>query len=242
MQFFKSFYKNFKSISLAIIIAIIIRSFLFEPFNIPSGSMKPNLLVGDFIFVTKWNYGYSKHSLPFSLPLIPKKIFTNYPDKGEIVIFKTPSDNRTDYIKRVIGLPGDKIQIIEGTIYLNNEPILRTKINDFIDIDNLGIKKRIRQYEEKIDNHIFKSIDLTDSGLVDNTSIFTVPDKHIFVMGDNRDNSQDSRFIRNVGYIPIENLTGKAQIIFFSLENSRFFQFWKWPSSIRFNRIFKKIK
>ena len=145
--------------------------------------MEPNLLIGDRLFVSKYSYGYSKHSFPFSPNFSNKRFFTKELTRGDVIVFKTPMDNRTDYIKRVIGLPGDKIQIIEGTIYLNNEPILRTKINDFIDIDNLGIKKRIRQYEEKIDNNIFKSIDLTDSGLVDNTSIFTVPDKHIFVMG-----------------------------------------------------------
>tara|TARA_B110000116_G_C16795569_1_gene566453 strand:+ start:2370 stop:3098 length:729 start_codon:yes stop_codon:yes gene_type:complete len=233
---------NIKSISFAVLIALLIRSFLAEPFNIPSGSMKPNLLIGDFIFVSKWSYGYSKHSLPFSIPIIPKKFFSSLPNRGDIVVFKTPQDNRTDYIKRVIGLPGDKIQIINGQININGNLILRKKNEDFIDIDKKGKKKRIRKYKEFFYNNEIETIDLMDNGIVDNTALYIVPDGHFFVMGDNRDNSQDSRFTNVVGYIPIENLVGKAQFIFFSLENSRFLEIWKWPKAIRFDRIFKSIK
>ena len=235
-----SFFSNLKSIGLAVFIALLIRSFVAEPFNIPSGSMKPNLLVGDFIFVTKWSYGYSKHSLPFSIPLIPKKIFSNIPNRGDIVVFKTPEDNRTDYIKRVIGLPGDKIRVTNGEIYLNENKILRKKLNDFIDNDKNAFIKRIRKYVEYHDDLTFEVLDIMDDGIADNTKLFLVPEGHFFVMGDNRDNSQDSRF-KTVGFIPIENLVGKARFIFFSLENSRFLQIWKWPKSIRGNRIFKKI-
>jgi len=235
-----SFFSNLKSIGLAVFIALLIRSFVAEPFNIPSGSMKPNLLVGDFIFVTKWSYGYSKHSLPFSIPLIPKKIFSNIPNRGDIVVFKTPEDNRTDYIKRVIGLPGDKIRVTNGEIYLNENKILRKKLNDFIDNDKNAFIKRIRKYQEYHDDLTFEVLDIMDDGIADNTKLFLVPEGHFFVMGDNRDNSQDSRF-KTVGFIPIENLVGKARFIFFSLENSRFLQIWKWPKSIRGNRIFKKI-
>ena len=235
-----SFFSNLKSIGLAVFIALLIRSFVAEPFNIPSGSMKPNLLVGDFIFVTKWSYGYSKHSLPFSIPLIPKKIFSNIPNRGDIVVFKTPEDNRTDYIKRVIGLPGDKIRVTNGEIYLNENKILRKKLNDFIDNDKNAFIKRIRKYVEYHDDLTFEVLDIMDDGIADNTKLFLVPKGHFFVMGDNRDNSQDSRF-KTVGFIPIENLVGKARFIFFSLENSRFLQIWKWPKSIRGNRIFKKI-
>ena len=233
---------NIKSISFAVLIALLIRSFLAEPFNIPSGSMKPNLLIGDFIFVSKWSYGYSKHSLPFSIPIIPKKFFSSLPNRGDIVVFKTPQDNRTDYIKRVIGLPGDKIQIINGQININGNLILRKKNENFIDIDKKGKKKRIRKYKEFFYNNEIETIDLMDNGIVDNTALYIVPDGHFFVMGDNRDNSQDSRFTNVVGYIPIENLVGKAQFIFFSLENSRFLEIWKWPKAIRFDRIFKSIK
>ncbi len=236
-----NFISNLKSISLAIFIALIIRSFLAEPFNIPSGSMKPNLLVGDFIFVSKWSYGYSKHSLPFSIPLIPRKILSKTPNRGDIVVFKTPEDNRTDYIKRVIGLPGDEVRINNGEIFLNNNKIYRKKINDFIDNDNNTSLKRIRKYEEYFDNFNIEVLDIMDNGIADNTELFVVPKNHFFVMGDNRDNSQDSRFM-TVGFIPFDNLVGKARFIFFSLENSRFFEIWKWPKAIRVNRILKTIK
>ncbi len=236
------FLNNLKSIFIAIFIALIIRSFIFEPFNIPSGSMKPNLLIGDFIFVSKWSYGFSRHSLPLSIPIIPKKIFSNIPERGDVVVFKTPENNRTDYIKRVIALPGDIIKIEDGYIILNNSKIFKKKINDFIDIDKSGNSLRVRQYTEYFSNIEINVLDITDSGIVDNTQEFKVPDNHFFVMGDNRDNSQDSRFINTVGFIPFDNLVGKAQFIFFSLENSRFLQIWKWPKAIRYNRIFKKIK
>ena len=243
-----SFFSNVKSIFLAIFIALLIRSFVAEPFNIPSGSMKPNLLVGDFIFVSKWSYGYSKHSLPFSLDLIPDfldkfpdKIFSKMPKRGDVVVFKTPQDNRTDYIKRLIGLPGDTIQIIDGKIKINNKLILRKKNEDFVDVDKNGNKKRIRKYIEYFFNKEIEVLDIMDNGMADNTNTFVVPEGFFFVMGDNRDNSQDSRF-NVVGFVPFKNLVGKAQFIFFSLENSRFFQIWKWPKSIRYNRLTKRIK
>ena len=237
-----SFFGNLKSIFIAIFIALLIRSFIFEPFNIPSGSMKPNLLVGDFIFVSKYSYGVSKHSLPFSIPLIPGKIFSNTPERGDVVVFKTPENNRTDYIKRVIGLPGDKIEIKNGIIFINGSEILRKKLNDFIDTDNKTSNKRVRMYNEYFFNKEINILDITDNGIADNTQLFNVPENHFFVMGDNRDNSQDSRFISTVGFIPYANLVGKAQFIFFSLENARFLQIWKWPNSIRYERIFQKIQ
>ena len=237
-----SFFGNLKSIFIAIFIALLIRSFIFEPFNIPSGSMKPNLLVGDFIFVSKYSYGFSKHSLPFSIPLIPGKIFSNTPERGDVVVFKTPENNRTDYIKRVIGLPGDKIEIKNGIIFINGSEIFRKKLNDFIDTDNKTSNKRVRMYNEYFFNKEINILDITDNGIADNTQLFNVPENHFFVMGDNRDNSQDSRFISTVGFIPYENLVGKAQFIFFSLENARFLQIWKWPNSIRYERIFQKIQ
>ena len=237
-----SLISNLKSISLAVLIALIIRSFFAEPFNIPSGSMKPNLLVGDFIFVSKWSYGFSKHSLPFSIPLIPKKIFSKFPQRGDVVVFKTPENNRTDYIKRVIGLPGDRIQIIDGNIIINDNLILKKRLNDFIDTDKNSSIKRIRKYKEYFFDKEIEVLDIMDQGIVDNTKIYVVPKGHFFVMGDNRDNSQDSRFISIVGYIPIENLIGKAQFIFFSLENSRFLELWKWPKAIRTKRLFMQIK
>ena len=236
-----NFFSNIKSVSIAVFIALIIRSFIAEPFNIPSGSMKPNLLVGDFIFVSKWSYGYSRHSLPFSIPIIPKKIFSKMPNRGDVVVFKTPQDNRTDYIKRVIGLPGDKVKIINGKIYLNNNFIVRKKMIDFIDTDKNTSTKRVRKYKEYLGEFTFDVLDIMDNGIADNTELFIVPEGYFFVMGDNRDNSQDSRF-KTVGFIPIDNLVGKARFIFFSLENSRFLEIWKWPNAIRGSRIFTTIK
>ena len=243
------FLNNTISISLAVFVAILIRSFLFEPFNIPSGSMKPNLLVGDFIFVSKYSYGYSRHSFPFSLGdpkgnFFSKKFFSKTPKRGDIVVFKTPENNRTDYIKRVIGLPGDTIKIINGEIIINDSKILRKKVNPFIDTQKNQINYnngRRRQYLEYFFDVEIRVLDIQDYTFADNTEKFTVPDNHFFVMGDNRDNSQDSRF-KNVGYIPFENIVGKAEFIFFSLENARFLEIWKWPTAIRYSRIFQKIK
>ena len=242
MNLNKNIFKdNIITIIYALIIAIFIRSFFFQPFYIPSSSMEPNLLVGDRLFVSKYSYGYSKHSFPFSPNIFKGRIFFSEPKRGDVVVFKTPTDNRTDYIKRVIGLPGDKIFINQGNIIINDSIIFKEKIEDFIDINKSGNKKRKRQYKEHFFDLKINILDLLDNGPVDNTNVFIVPEDHFFVMGDNRDNSQDSRFLNSVGYIPIENLIGKAQYIFFSLENSRFFEIWKWPKAIRYNRIMKKI-
>ena len=203
--------------------------------------MKPNLLIGDFLFVSKWSYGYSKHSLPFSLPLIPGKIFNKLPSRGDVVVFRTPTDNKTNYIKRVIGLPGDKIKLIKGEIEINGNIIYRKKLKDFIDTNSEGNTDRIRKYKEYFFDKEVIVLDMKDDGHLDNvplTGVYKVPEDHVFVMGDHRDNSSDSRII---GYIPINNLVGKAPFIFFSLENSRFFQFWQWPTSIRSERLMSKI-
>ena len=234
-----SFFSNIKSILLAIFIALLIRSFIAEPFNIPSGSMKPNLLEGDFLFVSKWSYGFSKHSLPFSLPLIPGRIYSKMPERGDVIVFRTPTDNKTNYIKRVIGIPGDKIRMVNGHIEINGNLILKKITASFIDTRNYQ-NERKRTYIEYFFDKEIKVLDTEDYvGRPDNTELFIIKDGHFFVMGDNRDNSSDSRII---GSIPIINLVGKAQFIFFSLDNSRFYEIWKWPKSIRFDRIFKSIK
>ena len=235
---------NIKTLFYALLIAIIIRSFLIQPFYIPSSSMEPSLLVGDRLFVTKYTYGYSKHSFPFSPPVLNKRIFFSQPERGDVIVFKTPADNRTDYIKRLIGLPGDKIQFINSNLYINNNEIIKSLIseNDVIFCGNRAIN--VFTFEEKItDNKLYKSVYQKDFPY-QNSDIFTVPENHYFFLGDNRDCSKDSRFLSSVGYVHKDNLVGKAQFIFFSSDKSigSFFAFWKWHKSIRFNRFLKQIK
>ena len=234
---------NVKTLFYALIIAIIIRSLLIQPFYIPSSSMEPTLLVGDRLFVSKYSYGYSKHSFPFSPPILNKRINFTEPKRGDVVVFKTPADNRTDYIKRLIGLPGDTIQFIDSNLYINNSEILKSIISksDKIYCGNRTID--VLTFEEKLTNDkSHKSVYLKDFSF-QNSDIFIVPKDHYFFLGDNRDCSKDSRFLSSVGYVHKNNLVGKAQFIFFSSDKSvgNFFAFWKWHKSIRFNRFFNKI-
>ena len=239
----KSIIDNFKTLFYALIIAIIIRSLLIQPFYIPSSSMEPNLLVGDRLFVTKYSYGYSKHSFPFSPPIINSRIFFNSPKRGDVVVFKTPSDNRTDYIKRLIGLPGDKIQFIDGDVYINNNQILKTIIikNDQVSCGNK--KMSVNTFEEKLTNGKKYLSSYRKDFSFKNSDLFTVPANHYFFLGDNRDCSKDSRFLTSVGYVHENNLVGKAQFIFFSSDYKigYFLEFWKWHKSIKFDRFFKRI-
>ncbi len=235
--------ENVKTLLYAFVIAIVIRSFIIQPFYIPSSSMEPSLLVGDRLFVSKYSYGYSKHSLPFSPPIIKDRIFDNNPKRGDVIVFKTPADNRTDYIKRLIGLPGDKIQFIDNNLYLNNVEIIKTKISTD-DIIYCGSSKiDVVTFEEKLPNgKLHKSVYLKNFSFKD-SDIFTVPDDHYFFLGDNRDCSKDSRFLTSVGYVHKDNLVGKAQFIFFSSNKKigSIFSFWKWNKSLRLSRFFKKI-
>jgi signal peptidase I len=206
--------------------------------------MEPNLLVGDRLFVTKYTYGYSKHSFPFSPPIFSGRIFFKEPKRGDVIVFKTPSDNRTDYIKRLIGLPGDQIQFIDTNLYLNKSEILKSRIskNDKIFCGNETID--VDTFEEILPNgKKYISVYLKDYSFK-NSDPFEVPDDHYFFLGDNRDCSKDSRFLTSVGYVHKDNLVGKAQFIFFSSDKSigSIFSFWKWKETIRFNRFFKKIK
>ena len=235
--------ENIKTLFYALIIAVIIRSLLIQPFYIPSSSMEPTLLVGDRLFVTKYSYGYSKHSFPFSPPIFSNRILFSKPKRGDVVVFKTPADNRTDYIKRLIGLPGDKIQFIESNLYINNSEVLKTRISkkDKIFCGNVTID--VFTFEEKISNKkLHKTAYLKDFSYKD-SDVFIVPENHYFFLGDNRDCSKDSRFLSSVGYVHKDNLVGKAQFIFFSSDKSigSFFSIWKWHKSIRFKRFFKKI-
>ena len=235
--------ENFKTIFYALLIAIIIRSLIIQPFYIPSSSMEPNLLIGDRLFVTKYTYGYSKHSFPFSPPIINNRLFSKKPEIGDVVVFKTPSDNRTDYIKRLIGLPGDRIQFINGDLYLNNNLVLKSLISK---TDTIYCGKKtidVKTFEEKLPGgKIHKSVYLKDYSY-QNSDIFLVPEKHYFFLGDNRDCSKDSRYLTSVGYVHENNLVGKAQFIFFSSDFriGSIFSFWKWNKTIRFDRFFKKI-
>ncbi len=235
--------ENTKTLFYALLIALIIRSFLIQPFYIPSSSMEPNLLVGDRIFVTKYSYGYSKHSLPFSFPIIKNRILYNEPKRGDVVVFKTPADNRTDYVKRLIGMPGDKIQFINSNLYINNSEVIKSKVseNDKIFCGNQTID--VFTFEEILPNEKKHQSVYLKNFPYQNSDPFYVPDDHFFFIGDNRDCSKDSRFLTSVGYVNKKNLVGKVQFIFFSSDKSKgsIFFFWKWDESIRLSRFFKKI-
>ena len=236
--------ENLKTLIYALIIAVIIRSLFIQPFYIPSSSMEPNLLVGDRLFVTKYSYGYSKHSFPFSPPIFKGRILFEKPQRGDVVVFKTPADNRTDYIKRLIGLPGDEIRFIDSNLYLNNSEIIKSKISSS-DVIFCGKKKLdVFTFEELLPNNKkYISVYLKNFSF-QNSDTFIVPKDHYFFLGDNRDCSKDSRFLTSVGYVHKNNLVGKARFIFFSSDKNigSIFAFWKWNKSIRFDRFFKKIQ
>jgi signal peptidase I len=194
------------------------RAFLYQPFNIPSGTMKPTLLVGDYIVVSKYAYGYSRYSLPGSPPLFAGRIFAGEPRYGDVVVFRLPRVPSTDYVKRLVGLPGDRIQMIKGALNLNGMPVKRERIEDFVETDASGRVTRAKQWRETLPNGAsYVTLDLVDEGFYDNTPVYTVPAGHYFMMGDNRDNSQDSR-TSQVGYVPFENLIGRVERVIFSID------------------------
>ena len=234
---------NIKTILYALIIALIIRSFLYQPFYIPSSSMEPNLLIGDRLFVSKYAYGYSRHSFPFSPKIFNNRILGKTPKRGDVIVFKTPADNRTDYIKRLIGLPGDTIQIIDSDLFINDIKIMKEKIENSISINCGNEIMDAIFFKETLPNGRNYIAVYRNGGTMVNSDKFVVPENHYFFMGDNRDCSKDSRFLSSVGYVNYNNLVGKAQIIFFSndKEKGSFFKFWKWNQSIRIKRFFKKI-
>ena len=235
--------ENLKTLFYALIIAIFIRSILIQPFYIPSSSMEPNLLVGDRLFVTKFSYGYSKHSFPFSPPIFSGRLLSATPKRGDVVVFKTPADNRTDYIKRLIGLPGDTIQFINGNLYLNSKKIQKEVINTDDSLYCGNTKINVSTYKEKLPNEITYHASYRNDISFKNSDKFTVPENHFFFLGDNRDCSKDSRFLSEVGYVHKDNLVGKAQIMFFSSDPrvGSIFKIWNWQNIIRFDRFFKKI-
>lgn len=222
----------------ALLLALVIRTFLFQPFSIPSGSMRPTLLEGDYLFVTKWAYGYSRYSLPFSPDLFSGRIWGSEPERGDVAVFKFPPNPSLDYIKRVVGLPGDRIQMRDGQLFINGEGVPRVKIGQIDNPDITEVSRPVDVYRETLPNGVsYDTLDLTPNSIGDNTREFVVPEGHYFMMGDNRDNSTDSRF--SVGYVPSENLVGRANIIFFSIaEGASPLEIWKWPTQLRASRLF----
>ena len=242
-NYFYIIYENLKTLLGALIIAILIRSLFFQPFYIPSSSMEPTLLVGDRIFVSKYTYGYSKHSFSFSPNLFDDRLFSKVPDRGDLVVFKTPSDNRTDYIKRLIGLPGDTIQIKDGNLFINEEKIFREKADKSILIRCGNFNIETNTFIEKLPNGIEHLVVYKKNGSLQNTKMYKVPLNHYFLMGDNRDCSKDSRYLDSVGYVSNNNLVGEAKVIFFSndTQKSSLLKFWNLKNSFRLNRLFRKL-
>jgi signal peptidase I len=228
----------------ALIIALVIRTFLFQPFNIPSGSMKATLLVGDYLFVSKYTYGYSHYSFPYSPPLFSGRILGAEPRRGDVVVFRLPKDDSTDYIKRVIGLPGDRIQMIEGVLNINGEPVKRERIDDFIEPEESGRAAHVKRWRETLPNGVsYTTLKLFDNSFYDNTPVYTVPPGNFFMMGDNRDNSTDSRVLSQVGYVPFENIIGRAEIIFFSIGEGEYaWKVWRWPWAVRWGRLLTIVR
>ncbi len=234
-----------RTIVYAVLIAMVVRTFAYEPFNIPSGSMKPTLLIGDYLFVSKWSYGYSRHSFPWSVPLFEGRILSKPVERGDVVVFKFPPDGRTDYIKRIVGLPGDRIQVKQGILHINDQPVQREPTEDWIDEDtdanDDGQPDVFRQYIETLPNGVkHRIIEESDDKPSDNTEVYEVPAGHYFGMGDNRDNSSDSR--ASVGYIPEENLVGRASFLFYSTASKQpLWAFWDSIPRTRLDRPFTGI-
>lgn len=232
-----------KTVFYAFLIAILIRTFAYEPFRIPSGSMIPTLLVGDYLFVSKFSYGYSKFSFPFAMVPLKDRLFFTQPRRGDVVVFKEPNDTSVDYIKRVIGLPGDTVQMKAGRLYINGEIVPRQRIADYIETEPTGSVSRFTQYMETLPGGVSHPILEMhgDTYYLDDTDEFYVPEGFYFMMGDNRDNSLDSR-TRSLGYVPQQNLVGRAEFLFFSKDEATpWWAVWNWPSAIRWNRIFDGI-
>ena len=236
-----------KTIAIALLVALVLRVFLFQPFTIPSASMEPTLLEGDYIIVSKFAYGYSRHSAPFSPPVMEGRVLYTPPERGDIVVFKLPRDGRTDYIKRVVGMPGDRVQVREGTVYINGRALRRTAMGQGVAQSPFGFERPVDRYRETLaDGASYLTHDLGPDGEVDDTDVYTVPAGHFFMMGDNRDNSVDSRYppeLGGVGFVPAENLVGKAEMILFSWNaEASLFKPWTWFTEVRLGRFFTHLQ
>lgn len=234
-----------KVIAQALLIALVIRTFLFQPFVIPTGSLIPTLLIGDYLFVSKYSYGYSRYSFPWGAIPFKGRIWSEEPERGDIVVFASPKNDGTDYIKRVVGLPGDTIQMIDNVLIINGTPVKRERAGTYPETDQWGKLVDAPLYRETLPNgRSYIVMEREGSGSYwANTFIYKVPEGHYFMMGDNRDNSADSRDQASIGYIPFANIIGRAEIIFFSLdEGASAWQIWKWPSAVRWDRLLKTIQ
>lgn len=239
MSFFSVNKKEAISIFWAVMIALFIRIAIFEPYSIPSGSMKPNFLVGDYLFVSKYHYGISNASFPFNPPLFSGRVLAfNQPQRGEVIVFKSQHERGKNYIKRLIGLPGDEVQLINGIVYINNKMVEREEAGIFTDTDGHVLKR----YRETLPNgKSYEILEDSPFGSLDNTRVFKVPEGHYFFLGDNRDHSADSRTAGNpIGYVPYEDLIGRAEMIIFSNPSSMF-EIWKWPFTFNLSRYFEKV-
>jgi len=234
-----------KTVVYALLIALVLRVLLFQPFTIPSASMEPTLLVGDYIIVSKYTYGWSKHSIPFSPPLFSGRILERQPHRGDVVVFKLPRDGSTDYIKRLVGLPGDRIQVTDGLLYVNGKAVPRSEMSPETVESVFGAPRSIQRYRNTMGDHTFTTYSLDPSSDVENTGVFVVPAGHFFMMGDNRDNSLDSRYPEEtgVGFVPAENLVGRAEVILLSWkEGASLFKPWTWVMDARVNRFARRIE
>lgn len=233
--------ETLRTIAYALLIAFFVRTVAYQPFNIPSGSMIPTLLVGDYLFVSKFSYGYSRYALPLGLGFFSGRIFGSAPERGDVAVFRQPPTNQDDFIKRIVGVSGDRVQVTGGVLHINGKAVDKKRIEDAVLRDSRGRIRRIAQYTETLPDGPTYTVreSLGDTGPVDNTREFVVPAGQFFAMGDNRDDSNDSR---SWGFVPAENFVGRAEILFFSTDGrAGWFQPWLWPSATRFSRIFNRV-
>ena len=235
-----------KTVIYALLIALVIRVLLFQPFTIPSASMEPTLFQGDYIIVSKFAYGFSRHSLPFSPQLFRGRLLGHEPQRGDVIVFKLPRDDHTDYIKRLIGLPGDRVQVRRGVVYINGRGVPRDEMTPTTERTPFGFGRPVQRYRETLPNgRSYVTYSYGSGGDVDNTGVYVVPEGHYFLMGDNRDNSQDSRFPEEtgVGYVPFENLEGRADLILLSWnDQASIFKPWTWFTDARPSRFLHLLK